>query len=121
MIAVFTKFDQFKRNIEIKLEDEGRDPETDLNNEVESIFREHYQAGLGETSLFVRLESEFSSYQPTCIVLICVPPGMQMPGQKCTALIETTGNALSRDAVSLMLLAVQKDNLELSIKEAVKQ
>jgi hypothetical protein len=24
VIAVFTKFDQFKRNIEIKLEDEGR-------------------------------------------------------------------------------------------------
>jgi len=73
VIAVFTKFDQFKRNIEIKLEDEGRDPETDLNDEVESIFREHYQASLGETSLFVRLESEDFSYQPTCTVLIRVP------------------------------------------------
>jgi hypothetical protein len=44
-----------------------------------------------------------------------------MPGQKCTVLIETTANALSRDAVGLMLVAVQKDNLELSIREAVKQ
>jgi hypothetical protein len=46
---------------------------------------------------------------------------MQIPGQKCTALIETTANALSRDIVGLMLVAVQKDNLELSIKEAVNQ
>jgi len=44
-----------------------------------------------------------------------------MPGQKCTALIEVTANALSRDVVGLMLVAVQKDNLELSVKEAVKQ
>jgi hypothetical protein len=56
VIAVFTKFDQFKRNIEMKLEDDGRDPRVDLNEEVESMFREHYQAGLGGSPLLVRLE-----------------------------------------------------------------
>jgi hypothetical protein len=37
-----------------------------------------------------------------------------------TDLIEMTANALSGDVVALMLMAVQKDNLELSIKYAIK-
>jgi hypothetical protein len=45
---------------------------------------------------------------------------MQRPGEKCTALIEMTANALSGDIVGLMLVAVQKDSLDLSINEAVK-
>jgi hypothetical protein len=35
-------------------------------------------------------------------------------------LIEMTANALSDDAVAIMLLAVQKDNLEPNIKQAIK-
>ena len=31
-----------------------------------------------------------------------------------------TANALSDDAVTLMLVAVQRDNLELSIKQAIR-
>jgi hypothetical protein len=58
VIAVFTKYDQFKRDISCKLEDEGRDPNTDLENEAESMFQQHYLAGLGGTPPFVRLESE---------------------------------------------------------------
>jgi hypothetical protein len=46
---------------------------------------------------------------------------MQIPGQKCAALIEMTANALSRDIVDHMLVAVQKDNMKLSIKEAIKR
>ena len=46
--------------------------------------------------------------------------GMHKNGQQCTKLIEKTANELSGDLVSLMLLAVQKDNLELSIKQAVQ-
>jgi hypothetical protein len=120
VIAVFTKFDQFKRNIEMELEDEGRDPGINLNDEVESLFREHYQASLGETPLFVRLESEdFSLSTNLCYANPC-PAGMQIHGQRCTDLIEMTANALSRDVVGLMLVAVQKDNLALSIKEAIE-
>ena len=48
------------------------------------------------------------------------PAGMHKPGQKCTKLIEKTGNELSNSVVALMLLAVQKDNLELSINQAVQ-
>jgi hypothetical protein len=45
---------------------------------------------------------------------------MHEDGQRCTDLIEMTANVLSESLVTLMLLAVQKDNLELNIKQAVK-
>ena len=57
MIAVFTKYDQFRRDIIIKLEDQGRDP-TLLNDEMEYIFREHYLANLGRSPPFVCLEGK---------------------------------------------------------------
>jgi hypothetical protein len=46
---------------------------------------------------------------------------MHKHGQQCTELIETTANALSGGAVTLMLLTVQKDNLELNINRAVER
>ena len=45
---------------------------------------------------------------------------MNRPGQRVAELIELTANVLSGGAVALMLMAVQKDNLELSIKQAIK-
>jgi hypothetical protein len=45
---------------------------------------------------------------------------MDKPGNRCTPLLEETADALSDNVVSLMLLSVQKDNLELNIKLAVK-
>jgi hypothetical protein len=45
---------------------------------------------------------------------------MNKPGQRCTELIEKTANALSGSVVALMLLAIQKDDLELNIRRAVK-
>ena len=69
VIAVFTKFDQFKRDIKMKLEDEGRDPETHFEAEVESVFYRSYLGGLSERPLFVRLESEdfLRQYTPLLI------------------------------------------------------
>jgi hypothetical protein len=58
VIAVFTKYDQFKRNIKMKLEDEDHDPEIDLDAKAEKIFKEHYLAGLKRRPPFIRLESE---------------------------------------------------------------
>ena len=45
---------------------------------------------------------------------------MHKSDQQCGELIEKTANALSSSVVTLMLLAVQKDNLELNIKHAVE-
>jgi hypothetical protein len=46
---------------------------------------------------------------------------MHKSSQKCTELVETTANELSSDIVAAMLMAVQKENLELSIKQAVRR
>jgi len=51
VIAVFTKFDQFKLDIVMKLEDEGLDSGTDPNDEVENVFLRHYLGHLGESPL----------------------------------------------------------------------
>jgi len=56
----------------------------------------------------------------TCCINIR-PAEMQKHGQQCADLIEITANALSGGAVALILVAVQKDNMELSIKHAVRQ
>ncbi len=44
---------------------------------------------------------------------------MHKAGQECTDLIKLTANSLSGDVVALMLVAVQKDNLELSVTSAI--
>ena len=84
VIAVFTKYDQFKRNIKMKLEDEahgGRGSGKVFESEVESLFNHHYLAGLGGTPPFVRLESEdlFNQFTPVIIFVL----------QECTSLIKS--------------------------------
>ena len=49
-----------------------------------------------------------------------LPPEMNRPGRRVADLIELTANVLSGSVVAIMLMAVQKDNLELSIKQAIK-
>jgi hypothetical protein len=48
------------------------------------------------------------------------PVEMHKSGQHCTGLIEMTAKALSSGAV-LILLSIQKGNLELNIKHAVER
>ena len=43
---------------------------------------------------------------------------MHIPGSHCGDLIEKTAAALNEDAVMLMLVAVQRNNVELSVKFA---
>jgi hypothetical protein len=121
VIAVFTKYDQFRRNIRIKLEDQHRDLLL-LDTEVESVFDEHNLAGLTGPPPFVRLESEdFDDHQDMYSTKLS-PAGMHKPGQRCNSLVEITANALSGGVVALMLLAVQRDHkLELSINYAIRR
>ena len=44
-----------------------------------------------------------------------------MERSRCDTLIEKTAAALNDDVVVLMLLAVQRDNLELSVKTALSR
>ena len=43
---------------------------------------------------------------------------MHLKGSPCGNLVEKTATALNDEAVLLMLLAVQRGNVELSVKEA---
>jgi hypothetical protein len=124
VIAVFTKYDQFKREINFKLEDQGLDTDTHpalLNAEMERIFNKEYLARLAGSPPVVRLEGENFVNQLAYTMLISGRAGMHKVGQRCKKLIEKTANELSDDVVTLMLLAVQKDNLELSVQYAVRQ
>ena len=58
VIAAFTKYDQFKLDIKMKLEDDGRDPETHFDAEVKNVFDRYYLGSLSGSPPFVRLESE---------------------------------------------------------------
>ena len=46
---------------------------------------------------------------------------MHTQNSRCDDLIEKTAEALNDDIVALMLLAVQRDNLQLSVKVALNQ
>ena len=46
---------------------------------------------------------------------------MHMKDSCCDKLVEETAAALTEDTVALMLLAVQKNNLNLSVKTALNQ
>ena len=46
---------------------------------------------------------------------------MHKDDQRCTDLIRLTANSLTKEVVALMLVAVQKDNLEVSINHAIKR
>ncbi|KAF8256665.1 hypothetical protein EI94DRAFT_1821020 [Lactarius quietus] len=103
VIAVFTKYDQFLRNVKIDLEDYGNPDDNTTSNVAEKLFEEHYLRHLGDGAKFVRLEKTHK------------------PETRCRALLEETVEALNEDVVALMLLAVQREDLELSINMAMKR
>jgi hypothetical protein len=121
VIAVFTKCDQFRRDIRMKLEDQDRDSDDIalVNAEMERIFNEEFLANLKGSPPIVRLESE-ELYPASIYDTDYCLAGMHRHDQRCTDLIETTANVLSGSAVALMLLAVQKGSLELNIRQAAK-
>ncbi|KAN0128728.1 hypothetical protein V8E53_013449 [Lactarius tabidus] len=104
VIAVFTKHDQFQRNVKMNMADYPSIHSGSIVSEVvEEQFQEHYLRPLGDDVRYVRLEK------------------MHMKDSCCDDLLETTAAALNEDAVALMLLAVQNDNLELSVKTALNR
>ena len=60
VIVVFTKYDQFVRNVGMHLVDfPNEHPNSSVSEAVEEQFREHYLHPLGEDVRYVRLESGF--------------------------------------------------------------
>jgi hypothetical protein len=87
VIAAFTKYDQFRRDVGMKLEDQN--PDASLDTEVERIFKEEYLANLKGSPPFVRLEGENFVSQLVCTTLISFPQG-------CTSLANGVPNLLKR-------------------------
>ena len=59
VIAVFTKYDQFLRNVKMDvLDDPDKYPNRSASKVSEELFQEHYLHPLGENVGYVRLESE---------------------------------------------------------------
>ncbi|KAN0140830.1 hypothetical protein V8E53_001274 [Lactarius tabidus] len=100
VIAVFTKYDQFLFNVEMDvLDDPDKYPDsTNVAQVAEKRFQDHYLRPLGDGVRYVQLESDH-----------------------CKNLVEKTAEALNEDAVALMLLTVQKSNLELSVNMALRR
>ncbi|KAN0134443.1 hypothetical protein V8E53_007589, partial [Lactarius tabidus] len=104
VIVVFTKYDQFLRNVEMQVLDY---PDEYLDGNVseaaEKLFQEHYLDPLGDDVKYVQLQK------------------MHKERGHCNDLLEKTATALDKDTVALMLLAVQRGNLELSAKVALNK
>jgi len=99
--AVFTKYDQFFCNVKMDvLDDPDKYPDRSVSEVAEERFYKHYLLPLGENVGYVQLEK------------------MHKTGGHCIELIEKTAIALNQDAITLMLLSLQKDNVELSVKTA---
>ncbi|KAF8272797.1 hypothetical protein EI94DRAFT_1677526 [Lactarius quietus] len=104
IIAVFTKYDQFLRNIGMHLADYPDEyPDRNVSEVAEELFQEYYLHLLGEDFRYVRLQK------------------MHKQNTNCDDLIEKTAAALNDDIVALMLVAVQRRNLELSVKIALNR
>ena len=118
MIAVFTKYDQFRFDIEMRLEDQDLDANAQLHVEIDRVFNQGYLANLEGAPPYICLESEVSMTVEIYTILMSRAEMHQASeaSAQCNALIE-----LSESAVSLMLLAVRRCNLELSINQAVRK
>ncbi|KAJ7358504.1 hypothetical protein DFH08DRAFT_1043580, partial [Mycena albidolilacea] len=103
VIAVFTKFEAFRHNIQLDLEDDDQMQQVNPQDECERIFKAEYLGRLGKGPKFVRLE------------------GMDKSDARCENLIGTTLEVLDPATVALMLLAVQVQNLELSVQYVVRR
>ena len=72
VIVVFTKYDQFLRNVEMHLFDYPEEyPDSDVSEAVKQQFREHYLDPLGDDIQYVRLESMFIVKYKDYILMLC--------------------------------------------------
>jgi hypothetical protein len=59
VIVVFTKYDQFLRNVQMDvLDDPNKYPDRSVSEVAGQVFQEHYLCPLGNDIGYVRLESE---------------------------------------------------------------
>jgi len=102
--GVVITFMTFLHNVEMHLMDYPNEyPDSNVSEVAEKQFQDYYLHPLGDDVRFVRLEK------------------MHRQNRSCTELIKKTAAALNEDIVILMLLAVQRGNLELCVEHALNQ
>jgi hypothetical protein len=70
--VVFTKYDQFWRNVEMHLADYPNEfPDSNVSDVVDKSFEEHYLHLLGNDVRFVRLASGFGFEGQGYILTLC--------------------------------------------------
>ena len=92
-------------------------PDTNVSKVVEKHFQERYLHPLGKDPIFVRLESGFRVKCRNCMLISLTE--MHVKNNRCDDLIVKTAAALNHDIAALMLFAVQRDNVQLSVKAAL--
>ncbi|KAJ6465722.1 hypothetical protein C8R45DRAFT_1022136 [Mycena sanguinolenta] len=109
VIVLFTKYEAFKSNMKINLEDEAEEKDVVIDD-IEKLTQEECR----------------KFFKNQCLRKIGSAPYVQLEkmhedNQRCQELVDTTMAALNPAVVSLMLLAVQQGNVELSIRWAVRE
>ena len=114
---MFTKYDQFLRNVKMDVSDLY--PDRSVSEVVKQRFEEDYLHPLGCDIVYVQLGSESHViFQGHMLIYL---EEMHINGSHCGDLIEKTAAALNEDAVMLMLIAVQRNNIKLMVKLAWQQ
>lgn len=95
-------------------------PDTSLSvsDVAEEHFQEYYLRHLPGDVKFVLLESEFR-FDCQDYMLLMFLAEMHRKNMRCDDLIEETAMALNENVLALMLSAVQRGNVELSVKIAL--
>ncbi|KAJ7455482.1 hypothetical protein FB451DRAFT_642628 [Mycena latifolia] len=109
VIAVFTKYEVFRRNVYHTLQDkyqrEISSEETD--RECQRTFQTKYLDVFGRAAY-------------PAPIYVCLE-GMNKPDARCQSLVQTTADALNPDIVALMLLAMRGDNIRLNVHVALER
>ena len=111
---MFTKYDQFLRNVKMDVSDLY--PDKNVSEVAKERFEEHYLHPLDDDVVYVQLESKWHIICQGHMLIVLEE--MHINGSQCGDLIEKTFAAPNDDAVMLMLVAVQRNNVEFSVKLA---
>ncbi|KAJ7193864.1 GTP-binding protein [Mycena pura] len=109
LIAVFTKYDGLVIEAESQLVAEGRDEkeaEDEAPNRARAILATNFRAPL-----------ERAKFSPSEHVILA---DMDQESSDCKELIEKTANALTDDALRLLFVSVQQNNIDLCIYYAIQ-
>ncbi|KAF7373751.1 Small GTP-binding protein domain [Mycena sanguinolenta] len=110
VIVLFTKYEAFKSNMQFNLEDAAEEKGAVIAENIEELTQRKCH----------------NFFETQCLSKIGSAPYVQLEemhkiNQKCQELVDATMIALNPAVISLMLLAVQQGNVELSIRLVVQR